>query len=59
MNGPTTAIDIKDALLRELAALPPQDSCVLLDYPWHLNTGDHLIWLGEVMFLTGVLGVED
>lgn len=28
-----------------------QQSCVLLDYPDHLNVGDHLIWLSTIQLL--------
>ncbi len=40
------------AALAPLAAtLPPGRPCALLDYPSYPNLGDHLIWLGSLLYL--------
>ncbi|NJL01474.1 MAG: polysaccharide polymerase [Spirulinaceae cyanobacterium SM2_1_0] len=31
--------------------IPPGTTCALLDYPSYPNLGDHLIWLGAVLYL--------
>lgn len=46
---------IKEILHKSLEILKPIEHCVLLDYPAHPNIGDHLIWLGEIFYLTNVL----
>ena len=53
---------VKDLLHKTLnealASLKNFKQCALLGYPDHYNVGDHLIWLGEVLYLTNVLGIE-
>lgn len=46
---------IKKSLHKALEKIGSFDECALLDYPNHLNIGDHLIWLGELFYLTDVL----
>ncbi|MBD1809594.1 polysaccharide pyruvyl transferase family protein [Microcoleus sp. FACHB-SPT15] len=46
---------IKASLHKSLEILEAFENCVLLDYPAHPNIGDHLIWLGEIFYLTNVL----
>lgn len=43
---------VKSALDRALEEISLPGPCVLLDYPEHANLGDHLIWMGEVFYLT-------
>ncbi|MEA5553231.1 polysaccharide pyruvyl transferase family protein [Anabaena cylindrica UHCC 0172] len=51
----TTPQLIKEELHKALGQLDSFESCALLNYPDYLNLGDHLIWLGTVMYLTDVL----
>ncbi|MGM3306826.1 polysaccharide pyruvyl transferase family protein [Anabaena sp. WFMT] len=51
----TTPQSIKEELHKALGQLDSFESCALLNYPDHLNLGDHLIWLGTVIYLTDVL----
>ncbi|NEQ77070.1 MAG: polysaccharide polymerase [Okeania sp. SIO2C9] len=51
MTNPET---IKEKLHHSLANLEKYEKCALLDYPDYLNLGDHLIWLGSVLYLTKV-----
>jgi exopolysaccharide biosynthesis predicted pyruvyltransferase EpsI len=53
-----SAEQIKQRLHNSLAALPSFDECALLGYPNSGNLGDNLIWLGEISYLTEVLGVK-
>lgn len=46
---------IKESLHEALRKIGPFEECSLLDYPAYLNIGDHLIWLGELFYLTDVL----
>jgi pyruvyl transferase EpsO len=46
---------LKQTLHQALANLESYPRCALLDYPDHLNIGDHLIWLGSVLYLTDIL----
>lgn len=45
---------IKQKLHQSLDCLKHYDKCALLDYPDYLNLGDHLIWLGSVLYLTEI-----
>ena len=54
----SSAGDIRDALDLALADVPLPQECVLLDYPAYPNIGDHVIWLGEVLYLTTVRRVK-
>jgi len=54
INNPVVN-DIKDTLYKDLEKIGSIEECSLLNYPDHLNIGDHLIWLGEVFYLTEVL----
>ncbi|MGD1699395.1 polysaccharide pyruvyl transferase family protein [Dapis sp. BLCC M229] len=46
---------IKQTLHESLKNLGNFEQCALLQYPRHINIGDHLIWLGTVFYLTNVL----
>ncbi|WP_371357584.1 polysaccharide pyruvyl transferase family protein, partial [Hydrocoleum sp. CS-953] len=46
---------IKQTLHESLKNLGNFEKCALLQYPRHINIGDHLIWLGTVFYLTNVL----
>ncbi|WP_071191026.1 polysaccharide pyruvyl transferase family protein [Trichormus sp. NMC-1] len=46
---------IKEELHKALGQLDRFESCALLNYPDHLNLGDHLIWLGTVIYLTDIM----
>jgi pyruvyl transferase EpsO len=46
---------VKDILHAALGKIGTFEQCALLDYPNHPNIGDHLIWLGEILYLTDVL----
>ena len=54
----TTPANLKQLLHDALGELPSFDQCALLDYPDHINIGDHLIWLGTILYLTDVLGTK-
>ncbi len=49
---------IKATLHKSLEVLNNLEQCALLDHPDHPNIGDHLIWLGEVFYLTDVLKTQ-
>lgn len=34
-----------------MSSLPLRGECILLDYPDYPNAGDHMIWLGEALYL--------
>jgi len=46
---------IKKYLHESLGHIGAIQDCALLDYPNHKNIGDHLIWLGNIFYLTDVL----
>ena len=48
----------REAIGAALQNLPSFRTCALLDYPDHLNAGDHLIWLGTVLYLTVERGLD-
>lgn len=50
-----TPLSIKEELHKALGQLDSFESCALLNYPNYLNLGDHLIWLGTVIYFTDVL----
>jgi pyruvyl transferase EpsO len=54
----TTPQSIKEELHKALGQLDSFESCALLNYPDYLNLGDHLIWLGTVIYLTDVLKIK-
>lgn len=54
MKNTSVAENIKETLHQDLAKIGQFDECVLLDYPAERNIGDHLIWLGEVFYLTDI-----
>jgi pyruvyl transferase EpsO len=58
MEAATTPENLKDLLHDALGKLPSFEQCALLDYPDHINIGDHLIWLGTVLYLTDILGTK-
>lgn len=47
----STADRLSRALVTALDTIPSFKRCALLDYPDHLNAGDHLIWLGSLLYL--------
>lgn len=49
-----TPQDIKNYLHQALTNIPDFKNCALLDYPNDRNIGDHLIWLGNIFYLTQV-----
>lgn len=51
----STPAKIKSILHEALGKLGTFEQCALLDYPAHPNIGDHLIWLGEISYLTEVM----
>lgn len=46
---------IKETLHKSLESLGNFEQCALLQYPRHINIGDHMIWLGTVFYLTNIL----
>ncbi|MDF5710777.1 MAG: polysaccharide pyruvyl transferase family protein [Nostoc sp. S4] len=54
MKNTSVAENIKQTLHQDLAKIGQFDECALLDYPEERNIGDHLIWLGEVFYLTDI-----
>jgi len=54
VNHPS-AEKIKESLHKALEKIGSFEECSLLDYPAYLNIGDHLIWLGELFYLTDIL----
>ncbi|HNB21310.1 MAG TPA: polysaccharide pyruvyl transferase family protein [Candidatus Melainabacteria bacterium] len=44
-------LPLETRLLEALAQIENFQQCALLDYPDHLNSGDHLIWLGTCFYL--------
>ncbi|HEY9599620.1 MAG TPA: polysaccharide pyruvyl transferase family protein [Cyanophyceae cyanobacterium] len=46
---------IKESLQSALSSIGQFEECVLLNYPNHLNIGDHLIWLGTIFYLADIL----
>ncbi len=51
-------LKIRETLCQRLAAIELNSSCALLNYPAHLNIGDHLIWLGEIDYLYNTRQVD-
>lgn len=49
---------LHQALDEALVSIKTFKHCALLAYPDHYNIGDHMIWLGEVLYLTDVLGIK-
>jgi len=54
MTSSSVAGNIKETLHQDLAKIGRFSECVLLNYPNYRNIGDHLIWLGEVFYLTDI-----
>ncbi len=54
MTSISAAGNIKKILHQDLANIGRFSECVLLNYPNYCNVGDHLIWLGEVFYLTDI-----
>jgi pyruvyl transferase EpsO len=46
-----TDLPLETQLLEALSKIESFENCALLDYPDHLNAGDHLIWLGTCFYL--------
>jgi pyruvyl transferase EpsO len=53
-----TVEEVRAVLHERLDSVDFGSECVLLDYPAYPNIGDHLIWLGEVLYLTQSRGVN-
>ncbi|MGD1714802.1 polysaccharide pyruvyl transferase family protein [Dapis sp. BLCC M172] len=53
LNNPQlqTTQNIKNYLHEALNNIPDFNNCALLDYPSYSNIGDHLIWLGSVLYI--------
>ncbi len=51
----STPEKIQEILHTALGNIGTFEQCALLDYPNHPNIGDHLIWLGEILYLTDIL----
>lgn len=49
---------IRESLHQALGEIASFPTCALLDYPDHPNIGDHLIWLGSLIYLTNVMKTE-
>lgn len=49
---------IKQSLHDSLSCLKSLDRCILLNYPNHLNIGDHLIWIGTLLYLNTVANLQ-
>ncbi|EDZ93953.1 MULTISPECIES: polysaccharide pyruvyl transferase family protein [Limnospira] len=47
---------IKEELHQALGNVGSFEKCALLNYPNYGNIGDHLIWLGAILYLTDVVG---
>ncbi|MEH1790996.1 MAG: polysaccharide pyruvyl transferase family protein [Nostoc sp.] len=58
MTSTSAAGNIKKTLHQDLAKIGRFSECVLLNYPNSCNVGDHLIWLGEVFYLTDICGTK-
>lgn len=54
MTSTSVARNIKETLHQELAKIGQFSECALLNYPNFRNIGDHIIWLGEVFYLTDI-----
>lgn len=54
----TTPSDMQARLQAALGKMGSFPACALLNYPNHINLGDHLIWLGNLFYLTGSLGTR-
>jgi len=50
--------ELRQILHQHLAPLGQLSRCALINYPNHINIGDHLIWLGNLLYLREVLQVE-
>ncbi len=50
--------EFKRILHQNIEQLSSFKECALLDYPKHYNLRDNLIWLGEIFYLTNVLGIK-
>ncbi|MEQ9668750.1 polysaccharide pyruvyl transferase family protein [Coleofasciculus sp. G2-EDA-02] len=50
--------NIKEDLHSALTHIGNLEQCALLNYPNHLNIGDHLIWLGSILYLIDVLKTQ-
>ncbi|MEM9770484.1 MAG: polysaccharide pyruvyl transferase family protein, partial [Cyanobacteria bacterium P01_D01_bin.73] len=46
-----SANDVKDVLHQALSNIPSFSRCALLDHPSYFNIGDHLIWLGSLLYI--------
>lgn len=58
MKTISSAEQIRESLHHALGKIESFKTCALLDYPSHPNIGDHLIWLGSVIYLTNVMKTE-
>ncbi|NEP02195.1 MAG: polysaccharide polymerase [Symploca sp. SIO2E9] len=51
----STPENIKAILHSALGNIGKLEECALLDYPQHLNIGDHVIWLATIFYLKDIL----
>lgn len=49
-----SSLKIRQSLIRSLEQVENFNSCVLMDYPFFFNVGDHLIWLSLLAWLLEV-----
>ena len=55
--GYTSPRKIKECLLKSIAPLKEYKESIFFDYPYHMNVGDNMIWLGEI-FLLELLNIK-
>jgi len=49
---------IPELLHQALGSFNRFESCALLDYPNYLNIGDHLIWIGAILYLKNIANID-
>jgi exopolysaccharide biosynthesis predicted pyruvyltransferase EpsI len=54
----TQAFEVQRILHTCLAEMDDFNACALLNYPNHTNIGDHLIWLGNLLYLRQVRNIQ-
>lgn len=54
----STPEKLKEYLHLSLKDLETFQECALLSYPDHYNVGDHMIWLGNILYLTEVAKIK-
>ena len=61
LSNPSKAIpgeNVKQKLHEALSNISNISECAILDYPDHINIGDHLIWLGDISYFLEERGVK-